>query len=103
MSWKELLGKVGLLDSAFLSLSAISSPTCLRMVAVLGPLSCCTDSLFMPTSRHLLRRQPLHWFLWVLSTLQRDPVLCWFLQGYSLPLLIVLLKNPAHPSQAKIP
>merc|ERR1712130_717070 len=39
--------EVGMLGSAFLSLSAISSPTCLRMVALLGPLSCCTDSLFM--------------------------------------------------------
>ena len=103
MSWKEVMGKVGLLGSAFLSLSAISSPTCLRMVALLGPLSCCTDSLFMPTSRHLLNLQPLHWFLWVLSTLHKEPVLCWFLQGYSRPLRMVRLKKPAHPSQAKIP
>ena len=93
------------LSSTFLSLSAMSSPTCLLMVAVLGPLSCCTDSLFIPTSRHLLSLQPLHWFLWVLSTLHRVEVeeAPWFLHGYSLPRRMVRLKKPAQPSQAKMP
>ena len=43
---------------------------CLRSVLFLGPRSCCTASLFMPTSMQRRRRQARHWLRWVLSTRQ---------------------------------
>ena len=48
---------------------------CLLSVEFLGPLSCCTASLFMPTERHRLSLQARHWFLWVLSTTQAPSLL----------------------------
>ena len=49
-------------------------------VEFLGPLSCWTASLFMPTSAHLFKRHALHWLRWVLSTRQLPSVLA--LQTY---------------------
>ena len=43
------------------------SSICFLMVAFLGPLSCCTASLFIPTSTHRLSLHPLHWLRCVLS------------------------------------
>ena len=58
------------------------SDICRRRVEFLGPLSCWTASLFIPTLTHLLRRQARHWFLCVLSTMQSPSDLA--LQTYCL-------------------
>lgn len=51
-------------------------------------------SLFIPASKHRVKRQLRHWFRWVLSTGQLPKP--WFLQTYCRFRRIERLKNPAH-------
>jgi hypothetical protein len=48
-------------DAVAIECSLKKSDICLRRVEFLGPRSCCTASLFMPTATQRLRRQARHW------------------------------------------
>ena len=57
-------------DAAARVCSLKKSDICLLSVEFLGPRSCCTASLFMPTAMQRLRRHARHWLRCVLSTRQ---------------------------------
>ena len=54
------------LECGKVKLVGVKNPS-LVTLGFLGPLSCCTASLFMELSKHFLSLQARHWLRWVLS------------------------------------
>ena len=69
----------------------------LLTLGFLGPLSCCTASLFMLLSKHFFSLQARHWFRCVLSMGHFPFRSAEALQVYTRPLWIDRLKKPEQP------